>query len=290
MTNRCGVASGSATTDGRLAWGVMLVCLALQGCASTDAAREAPLELSVTLNRADYRIGDPLIATVTLENKAEKPMDVPRFDVQSARFMTGEKGLHVRVHREPVHSKTILPVPHRMEPTRSVTRSFVLTRVTMDPGEFALMASFKGVIVDGEYVRKSVYAAPRTYKVGREVAFRRDRGNGLILKEQAEELARANAKGEVKKTRAVLMPLGDTGLFTWIVMVRAAENGGERSYAVEVNPYLGSVKPVVSKGEKSAAPALGPADRAIGTTTRPTDRTGTENGPAGRAQLTGMER
>ena len=137
----------------------------------------------------------------------------------------------------------------RMEPGCSISRVFVFTRTTMTAGEFALMASFKGLIIDGEYVRDSIYAAPGTYKVNKRVAFRRDRGNGLILKEQAVTLARAEAKGEVRKTRAVLMPLGETGLFTWIVMVRAADRGTERSYAVEVNPYLGGVKPVATKAE-----------------------------------------
>jgi len=280
MTNRCCTAAGLVTADGRLAWGVMLVCLALQGCASTDAIETRPVELAVTLDRAEYNTGDAMIATVTLTNKGEVAMDVPRFDYRSVRFMIGEKGLHARMHRTPVHSKRIMASPRQMEPSGSVSRAFVFTRTTTNAGDFALMASFKGLIIDGNYIRDSIYAAPQTYKVKKHVALRRDPGNGLILKEQAVHLAKGEAKGEVKKARAVLMPLGETGLFTWIVMLRVAESGAERSYAVEVNPYLGGVKPVVTKGKEEAT-ASGLADGG---------RTETGGGVARKAQFTEVKK
>jgi hypothetical protein len=239
-----------------LALAVALLGVWLQGCASTgDPMAGPPIELTVTLDRTDYRLGDPLVATVTLKNASESEMVLPSFDHQAVRFMVGEKGSNARVHHEAVHSPQVISESRTLAPGRAVSRPFLLTRATLEAGEFAVLASFRGLIFDGEMIRDTVYAPPQPFQVDSIVGLLRDRGNGLILKEQAVALAREQAKGEVRRTRAVLMPLGETGLFTWVVMVREVSGGTERSYAVEVNPYVGSVKPVALK-EAGRLPGL----------------------------------
>jgi len=214
---------------------------------------EPPLEVIVSLDREVYRIGETLVATVRLENTGRHPLDVPRFDHQTLKFLCGSKDMDVRLRREPVHSRLVAPEPRRIEPGEGIVRRFVFTRLTAEAGEYILLVSFKGAALRGEWIQLWVYGKPATFRVTEPVALKRDPSNGLILKAQAVELAKRGAGGKVKAARGVLVPLGKTGLYTWVVMLRVEESkGGERTDWVQVNPYTGQVKPLELKDAKGA--------------------------------------
>ena len=116
---------------------VLLAGLAVAGCASHAAVNGPPFRLTTSLDREVYKTGDPVTVTVAIENTGTDAIDVPRFDKSSARFMIGEKGLNVRIHREPVHSRAVRSNPRRIEPGASTSRRFVFVNVTQAAGEFA---------------------------------------------------------------------------------------------------------------------------------------------------------
>lgn len=213
----------------------------LTGCA-TASAYAPPLRLRVSLDRPEYRIGEAVIATVELENTGRAPINVPRFDPGSVKFMTGEKAMTVRVHQEPVYSTQVRPEPRVLPPGGKVARPFGFTRVTREAGEFALLASFKGAERRGEVIEDTIYAEPVPFRVQGPVLLRRDPADGLILKEQAEELAKKAVPGEL--IRAVLARREESGLFAWLMFFRAkGPDGKETVSAVQVDPYTGRVRP-----------------------------------------------
>jgi len=232
----------------------VFICLLIIGCASAPTASD--LALAVSVDRATYRIGDPLVATVYLENKTARAVEAPRFDTHSLKFTYGKKGLNARIRREPVHSGAIPPKRRTVRPGGSVIRRFLFTRMTEEEGDYALLVSFKGAVADKTLIEDTVYSKPVEFRVSGEVGLKRDKVNGLILKTQAITLAKAKAGGEVTYARAVLMDLGRSGLFTWVVMLtEKLPKDRVRKYAVQVDAYTGKVRPLELKGQPPVAAA-----------------------------------
>ena len=237
---------------------VLLAGLAVAGCASHAAVNGPPFRLTTSLDREVYKTGDPVTVTVAIENTGTDAIDVPRFDKSSARFMIGEKGLNVRIHREPVHSRAVRSNPRRIEPGASTSRRFVFVNVTQAAGEFALLGTFKGAVADGALIADAVHALPTPFRVTKDVAFERDPANGMILKRQAIEIAKRSVTGNVTRAKAVLVPLGKTGLHTWVVMLRTQNGDGRaRQHTVQVDPYVGRVRPVEKKNMNQVAASTG---------------------------------
>lgn len=232
----------------------VFVCVLIAGCASAPTASD--LVLGVSVDRAEYRIGDPLVATVRLQNMSEHTMDVPRFGNASLKFTYGKKGLNARIRREPVYSRAIAAQPRTVEPGGWITRRFLFTRITVEEGQYALLASFKGAIAGKTMIEEPIYSEPAEFRVGKEIALKRDKANGLILKAQAVDLAKAQATGEVTFARAVLVELGRSSLFTWVVMLTETRPKGPAwKHAVQVDAYTGRVRPLELKDKPSMAAA-----------------------------------
>jgi hypothetical protein len=80
----------------------------------------------------------------------------------------------------------------------------------------------------------------------------------------------------------VLVPLGKSGLYTWVVILRTGSGKGAQRSAVRVNPYLGTVKPLELKwsgGELLKRGAT--ADKASGTPGRPDPARGQDDATGG---------
>jgi hypothetical protein len=247
---------------------LLLVALAAFLCAGCTAAAPMaqPVRLSLHLDQDTYRIGEPVTALVRLHNASDETLLVPRFDRANLHFLVGNKGGATRVRREPVASREELPRPREAEPGAELLRRFLFTRLTEKEGEYGLIASVQEVAVGREILPAPVYSTPAAYSVERPVALRRDR-NGMILKAQALELAGDAANGRALRSRAVLIPLGKTGLFTWVVLMWGEGEDGERERVVQVNPYTGRAEPLsvelppaLVSGADGAAAAAGPAE------------------------------
>lgn len=227
------------------------------GCASAGAAPapDAAIRLTVSTDRETYRIGAPVVATVVLENLGDKTLYVPRFDAAGVRFLVaGDPETPPRARR-PVESQAVAPIPREVKPGGKTTRRFLFTQLTDEPGPHRLLVQLSGVAQDGALLDGTLISPPAAFTVSEEVALRRDPANGLILKEQAAELAAAHAGGATE--RIVLVPLGESGLYTWVAWVASESGQGPPvRKAVEVNAYTGRTKDV----EMAAADA---DDRAV---------------------------
>jgi len=228
----------------------------LLGCNWCPAAAP-PMDMTVSLDREQYDIGQPLVATVRLENHARRQMDVPRFDQRALRFFYMASELGAPLLREPVHSLALQDDPRHIAPGETTERRFLFTRVTEEPGQFLLAVSFKGAVLKGKLLEQEIFAKPVKYRVTERVALRRDSVSGLVLKTQAAELACRHAAGKATASRVVLVPLGETGVYTWVVLLHVEEPGRQaRSCAVQVNPYTGRVDTLeMSSGELAALEA-----------------------------------
>lgn len=215
------------------------------GCAATRQG-QPPLSITISLSRDEFRIGEPLIATIRIENRGDERVVLPRFDHDAVQFITGRKGVAQRIYREPVHSGEVIPQPREIAPHQAVSRDFLFTQATCEAGECAIIAKLKAnkAFVGSTVLTEAIYAEPVQYRVVEDIALRRGI-DGLVLKEQALELARTWAPGPVIGERAVLVPLGESGLVTWIVMLTVRQpDGKELNYVVQVNPYTGKLRPL----------------------------------------------
>lgn len=197
------------------------------------------------MDKEVYQVGEPVVASVRLQNEGPGPVVVPRFDVDSVHFLRGTNDSAVQVEREPVYSRSPQSEPAEVAAGKSLSRRFLFTRLSDEAGEYALLASFKGAMSAEAVQTETVYSEPVPFRVVEQTALKRDPTNGLILKAQAVELARSSVGGQVKAHRAVLMPLAETGLYTWVVLLKTAPGGGpEEQKAVQVNAYTGKVSPL----------------------------------------------
>ncbi|MFO7900684.1 MAG: hypothetical protein R6V58_16690 [Planctomycetota bacterium] len=258
-------------TAGRL---VLLLGLAaaLGGCVGASKKRPV-VSVLLSVNQETFKVGEPVIATVLVENRSSARVVLRRFDGKTAEFICSGKGTHKRQYREPVQSKTVAAAAHEIGPGGSSSRAFLFTRLTEQPGEYALLSQVKGVVVDDELLAHAVFSEPAEFRVTDEVWVRRDPHSGLILEKEAVRLAEESASGEVVKTKALLARMGDSGLYMWLVRVREKRpGGGERIYTVKVNPYLGRVsrfgEPALEKAGGAGEPRS-KADKSSGTSGRP---------------------
>jgi hypothetical protein len=107
----------------------------------------------------------------------------------------------------------------------------------------------------------AAHTGPVPFEVLAEEGLRRDPADGFILEEQAIALALAEAPKGTMQSRAVLIPLGDTGLFTWTVLFRVQpKEGPARVEAVSVDPYVGRVRPLALEEGLDPAAAFEEAD------------------------------
>ena len=225
---------------------VVLVCLLAAGCGSTQVGASS-LRLAADMDQTQYRIGDPVVVTVALENRDKRAVVVPRFDKSVLRFVYADRETGMQIESDPVSSKLVAPVPVELR-SGWTSRRFLFTRMTGKEGQYALLVTFKAS-PDGAMIGPAAHAPPEVFSVTGPVSLRRDPANGMILKAQALELAEAQVRSQganIIASRAVLQPADktcDTGLYTWIVLLKAAlPDATERDYAFEVDAYRGRAR------------------------------------------------
>jgi hypothetical protein len=204
--------------------------------------------LTASLDREVYRVGEALTATVLLRNEGTETAFVPRFDHQTLTFTFAQKDVGVPIRHDPVCSRSAW---------------FLFTRLTAEEGEYALQVDFKGAVSQSGAVGHVIQSPLAFYRVVKPVALKRDQTSGLILKAQATELAEREVSCRVAASRTVLVPLEDTGLYVWVVMLRTAPvEGPERGCAVQVNPYTGRAAPLELEKARPALEDNPPAESA----------------------------
>jgi hypothetical protein len=218
-------------------------------------ARAGSANIGLTLDAQQYGLGQPVAATVRVENNSSVPLAIPALDCGTLTFYWGREGEAGRAKGWPVLPKDVKPEPRLIQPGGVEERSFLFTQATTTPGKWGMIVALTNCFSDDEAVRinQPMFSAPVRFQVSDQVKFKRDPYSGIIVKEQALELARAQAKaGGDAPARAVLVPLGTSGLVMWTVTFGAKDAPGEQK-TFTVSPYTGEVAPFQSqegKGEK----------------------------------------
>jgi len=221
---------------------VVLMVLAVAGCATVPA--QAPPHVALSLNAASYQIGEPVVATVQVANESKSELVVPALDATTLKFYSAQPGGGVPIKSDPVLPGNLPGESHVLAPRGSVARAFLFTQLTQEPGEWGLVAVLSGCRRSGAgEAMVASYSETAPYRVGETVAFERDRHTGLITRNQAILLARNGAGlSEDAEARALLMPLADSGLSVWVVLLGGGEKWLREAAAFTVNPYSGSVR------------------------------------------------
>ncbi|MDK2973293.1 MAG: hypothetical protein PWP23_3048 [Candidatus Sumerlaeota bacterium] len=219
---------------------LLIVALAaLSGCGAArnePSLGAAPLHLYLRLDTTTPQPGEAIIAEVLLLNAGEEDLKATPLNHESVTFW---------LHGGASPSGTeVLPVFSEKEPVKEArelgrdemwARRFVLTRPAMEPGAFALQATYSSD--PARMIGRTENAASRIveFVVTGETLLKRD-GDGVILKEEAIRIAR-EAMGLEGEAEARLI-VNEAGFLDW--MVKLGEGEGQK--AVLVNPYLGKVR------------------------------------------------
>jgi hypothetical protein len=207
--------------------------------------------VTLKLDAEQYDVGQPTVAIVSVRNGSSAPFTVPSMDSGTLTFYLGREGQAVRMKRWPVLPKDVAADPRVIEPGAANGRSFLFTQATAEPGKWGMIVALSNCISEEQDVNlaQPLFSAPIWFKVSDQVKLERDPYSGTILKEQAIELARAQARASADvPARAVLVPLGDSGLVMWTV-VFGDETAPEEQKWFTVNPYTGKVEPLDSHAE-----------------------------------------
>jgi len=235
-------------TRGRaLRCGAVLLAALLGAAGCSTVPRTDAVELRLTLDADSYDIGAPVLATVQVRNTADEGLMLPALDGSTLKFLSGQPGTGVRVRREPVLPEHAPGRPRTVAPGESEWRTFLFTRLTPEAGAWGLMAALSGCRIGSETGEPlpTCYSESVRYEVSESVRFERDPYSGILTREQAVALVRqAGGAAADADLRAVLVPVGESGLYVWTIFPQTA--GGEvvRESGFMVNPYSGAVEPL----------------------------------------------
>ena len=227
---------------------VLVAALSASGCSALSAKPAAPpVKVTLSLDAERYQIGEPVWATVKVENDSRRPLVLSALDDSTLTFYWGQPATAERRRRWPVLPKGLAAEPREVPPGQSAERRLLFAVLTQQTGRWGMMAALAGCISSNRQVQagEPYYSPPVWYEVSEQVKFRRDPYSGIITSEQAIELARAYSGSDgAAKARAVLVPVGESGLVTWAVFLEPAEGSPGEAQALEVNPYSGTLRPL----------------------------------------------
>jgi len=217
---------------------------------------EKPLLVVVpTLDPDTYRPGEAVVCTVKVTNAGTAPAPAGSLSADTVEFWFGPAGTDLRYRREPMRSSKERGFePITIAPGNSITRRFVLPRLTEEEGHFALHVLYSP---EGNAPGTPGIPGPAfLYRVDGPRAFRRDE-NGLVRKEDAVEAVRQQVGSDLANAEAKLVR-NEAGLLDWFVIAEAHSGGPASRRAFLVNPYTGLIR---AEAKADAAPRTAAKER-----------------------------
>lgn len=242
---RCNWVRGFYLSLGMMVFGLLATsCSTLGG--QPDAGEPEDLKINVTLNKSAYRPGEVMVINVTLSNVSGETQPVRMLDAESLEFWFGLKGsAETPIRREAVYSlRERMDEYGSLASGQTVQRQLLLTRLTHYRGPMVAQAHYKrGVSIEAMKTNK-IYSNVVEYEVHGERLFEREDARGIIVKEAAISLARAQVprRTKVMETQALLVE-DEKGFYCYWVNLNVNNGKGETgmvSYLVD--PYKGKVK------------------------------------------------
>jgi hypothetical protein len=222
----------------------LLLLICLTGCQTLGGSAEkddlSPLRLYMRANKTVVKTGEPVLVEVFLTNVNSEMVPVNELNIKSLTFYATRPTLNTPVKVDPVFSKLEPMISMReIEVDELVRREFVFTKLSNQPGEVTLVASYES---DPSNAFNELYFASAReiiLQVSQDEAFKRDL-NGVLLEEEAVRIAREyfSQPQEAEATSRLLE--NEVGFLDWMVVF----NNSDKDQAVGclINPYLGTVR------------------------------------------------
>lgn len=223
--------------------------VALGGCQRLKDFRKPkaePASLSIQLDKASYRPGEPVRINARLATGG-KPMTLRALDADSIVFYYRQQGEPEAMERRAVASRK--EPMGLMVTTTTLERTFLMTRLTQYGGPMTVVAIYDPNSLEAREAGGRL--APRItsnvvqFKVEGERMFAREQTSGLINAEEARRLAVAQAlQAGLNKPLAgdILSVQDEMGFYKWYVNVRSpGKDGIDELTGWIVNPYTGTV-------------------------------------------------
>jgi len=188
---------------------------------------------------AIYQPGEAVVVTATVKNQGKVPVELGALCAETAEFWFGPVSTDLRYRREVVKSPKESGFPQvTVAPGEAISRRFVLTRVTEEEGQYALVFFYNSC---GVTPGTPGTAAPAmVYVVDGKRRFRRDE-TGLIRKEDAIAVVKRGVGSELLNTEAKLVR-NEAGFLDWWVRGEVKVNDSLAKRAFFVNPYTGAIR------------------------------------------------
>lgn len=215
---------------------------------SGESESAEPFRLEITSAKTQYRRGEAVVVNARLTNQSPETKRFEGLGRQSLTFLLfpAREGGDQEVRTvDPVFSeKAPLPSPVDLAPGQSTERTFLFTQLTPDSGSFVLKAVHSQP--DTQYpdkngLREKVFspALPLTVSSGKVLVNRYQ--NGLLKREDAEAMARACVKADIRNTDSIWV-LDEMGFRKWWINVHYAGPQGEDAIASYlIDPYRAEV-------------------------------------------------
>jgi len=232
----------------------LVVALSAAGCSRLPVVGRAferggdiqsPVEVTLQLQRLNLRPGDPAVAFISIRNITRKKITVQMPDASSLEFYVAGGNLGTEpVEVRPVFSpKEPLGRPQELESHQVVSRTFVFTTLTKEPGEYRFQTIYHPTPKGMASGMVPAVSKPVMFRVAGQRAFHRDR-DGVLLKEDAIAIAKRAVGLPTKGATAFLLE-DKAGFLNWWVTVEIdpayLKPGQEKYRAFFINPYLATI-------------------------------------------------
>lgn len=220
---------------------VLIFCTACSRLMTPSGAGPASdLNLTTQLSQGQYRLGEPVLARVTLGNTRETAVETPQLDHTTVAFTVQpqlKSSLGELRFVEPVYSGKedagrMIRLPGAGEGPTSATvpRDFVFTTLSFEPGTYLLEAVYSRPSAGTLKPARKTYSKAVLFTVAPGAVYAHRYVNGLLARQDAINLAAAQAGAAVKSSDTLLVT-DEAGFYKW--WVNLTLEGTVKSYFVD---------------------------------------------------------
>jgi hypothetical protein len=228
---------------------------------SGDAEVTSPFQLEIASAKNQYRRGEAVAVGVRLTNLSDETKRFEGLGRQALTFLLwparegGDQEVKAVI---PVFSeKAPLPSPVDLAPGQSTERTFLFTQVTAEGGSYVLkvLHSQRDTQYPGKSgLREKVLSQGMPLSVSSGKVLVNRYKNGLLTREDAEAMAQARVRAEIRQTDSI-WALDEMGFRKWWVNVHYTDEQSEEVIASYlIDPYRatirGRAKPFVKPPEQ----------------------------------------
>ena len=219
------------------------------GKAGADLELDTPqLSAVLSLDSDTYGLGAPIIAELALVNDGKLPVTGARpahFTVEFyLRPHTSPEPIHTQMVSWPLETASYVP----LEPGARHQRSHVLSRATLNPGDYDVFAVYRSEPEEGIELAATVGSNPVSIRITEDVAMERD-SLGLIMEAEAARIASRHFQQPESRVDARMVMDRNVRMHQWWVTVYFATPtaSGETYGSCFIDPYLGRVRSVTKE-------------------------------------------